>query len=151
MQGIPRRCLKLLYFAYGSNMSIRQMDRRCPGASAIGAARLDEHAFRINIRTYATVVPSPGESVLGVVWELTPAHESALDRYEGIAENLYYRERQTVTFLEDGQQRECLVYIATHDDIGRPRRPYIAGILEAANHWRFDAAYVDMLSTWQPD
>lgn len=68
-----------LYFAYGSNLDPDQMDRRCPDAIAIGAASLADHAFRIGARGYATVSPSPGDTVWGGVWDISESDR--LDTY----------------------------------------------------------------------
>ena len=36
----------------------------------------------INDRGYANIIPSPGDIVYGLVYELTPSDESSLDKYE---------------------------------------------------------------------
>lgn len=73
-----------LYFAYGSNMDVGQMAARCPGARALGPARLDGWKFFINRRGTASVRPSISDSVWGVVWRVQPHHKGVLDHYEGI-------------------------------------------------------------------
>ena len=45
-----------LYFAYGSNMDIAAMARRCPASRPLGIARLARHRFAILQAGYATVV-----------------------------------------------------------------------------------------------
>ena len=34
-----------LYFAFGANMDVAGMSKRCPDAVALGPARLDHHRF----------------------------------------------------------------------------------------------------------
>ena len=46
------------YFAYGSNLCVRQMAHRCPGAVNPRPARLADHDWLINERGVATVEPS---------------------------------------------------------------------------------------------
>ena len=76
-----------LYFAYGSNINLDQMAYRCPDARVIGPVVLEGYrlAFRGNAsgNGVATVVPHKGGKVHGLLWEITPACEQTLDRYEG--------------------------------------------------------------------
>ncbi|KAJ2894971.1 hypothetical protein MKZ38_007060 [Zalerion maritima] len=51
-----------LYFAYGSNMSLSQMRRRCPQNSYIGVGTLHGYTWQINDRGYANVIPVPAPS-----------------------------------------------------------------------------------------
>src|SRR6185369_5465647 len=78
-----------LYFAYGSNMQRAAMARRCPGARAIGPARLDNHAFFVGIDGWGSVKPKPGARVYGVLWRLTPRDIAALHAYELLHAGLY--------------------------------------------------------------
>ena len=43
------------YFAYGSNLDVTQMTRRCPDASDPRPAALADHGWLINERGVATV------------------------------------------------------------------------------------------------
>ncbi|KAI0893715.1 hypothetical protein F4806DRAFT_504114 [Annulohypoxylon nitens] len=46
----------VLYFAYGSNLSLKQMRSRCPCSQPIGLAHLPGWAWLINERGYANIV-----------------------------------------------------------------------------------------------
>ena len=80
-----------LHFAYGSNMSRALMQRRCPGARALGPARLDGWRYVVMHEGYASVAPAPGVAVHGVVWRLSPRDLAALNAYENLASGLYVR------------------------------------------------------------
>lgn len=86
------------YFAYGSNMNLGQMARRCPRARVVGPAILP--GWRLAERLHADVEEAPGATVDGLVWQLTPECLHALDLYEGYP--LYYL-RQRVTAYHQGQ------------------------------------------------
>jgi gamma-glutamylcyclotransferase (GGCT)/AIG2-like uncharacterized protein YtfP len=73
-----------LYFAYGMNTNPEEMAYRCPRAVALGKATLP--GYRLEFKSFATIVPSPGESVEGVLWTITEADELALDILEGYPE-----------------------------------------------------------------
>ena len=73
-----------LYFAYGMNTNKEEMAYRCPGARALGKAILP--GYRFEFKSFATIVPSPGETVEGVLWTITESDELALDILEGYPE-----------------------------------------------------------------
>lgn len=59
----------MLYFAYGSNMNLAQMRRRCPGAHFCGRGVL--HDYRLVERCFADIEEATGASVHGAVFEIT--------------------------------------------------------------------------------
>jgi gamma-glutamylcyclotransferase (GGCT)/AIG2-like uncharacterized protein YtfP len=73
-----------LYFAYGMNTNRDEMAYRCPTAVPMGKAILQ--GYRFEFKSFATIVPSPGESVEGVLWTITDRDEQALDVLEGYPE-----------------------------------------------------------------
>ncbi|WP_322354106.1 gamma-glutamylcyclotransferase family protein [Paratractidigestivibacter sp.] len=86
-----RRALRIrgrAYFAYGSNMDVEQMTRRCPSALFTGAAVLKGWEFAIDAGGFATIVEGEG-SVEGALWMLSAADELALDHYEGVEGGSY--------------------------------------------------------------
>ena len=105
-----------LYFAYGSNLDPEQMDWRCPDAIALGAARLDDWAWRIGGRGYATVSPSPGHHVWGGAWNVSDSDLARLDRYEGVAGG-HYRREFVIVMAEDQPVELHLLY----RELRRPR------------------------------
>jgi len=85
--------LNKLYFAYGMNTNVEQMAVRCPTAVPMGKAILPD--YRLEFKSYATIVPSPGDTVEGVLWTITPADEVSLDLLEGYPE-FYSKKHVTV-------------------------------------------------------
>ncbi|KAF8912089.1 hypothetical protein CPB84DRAFT_1761234 [Gymnopilus junonius] len=71
------------YFGYGSNLWIDQMKRRCPDSKYVCVGSLANWKWIINVRGYANIIPSEGDIVYGLMYELTPADEESLDIYEG--------------------------------------------------------------------
>ncbi|KAK7408846.1 hypothetical protein QQX98_008968 [Neonectria punicea] len=84
------------YFAYGSNLHLRQMKRRCPESKFIGCARLSHHRWQINERGYANVVEAEGQWVDGLVYEIDEKDEARLDINEGVSKNAYTKRYMTV-------------------------------------------------------
>ena len=81
---MPPPRAQTLYFAYGSNLGLEQMAKRCPESRYIGHARLPDFRWQINERGYANVVPEPGGYVEGLCYLLSPEDEARLDRSEGV-------------------------------------------------------------------
>lgn len=78
------------YFAYGSNMDVEQMRRRCPDSKRVGVAVLDDHKiaftrFSANRNSAAAdVLVSPGKQVWGILYEVSSADLEKLDVAEGV-------------------------------------------------------------------
>lgn len=80
------------YFAYGSNLHLKQMKRRCPNSKYIGRARLLNYRWQINERGYANVIPLEGHWVDGLVYEIDKVDEAKLDINEGVSKNAYTKQ-----------------------------------------------------------
>ena len=113
----------MIYLAYGSNLHIEQMQRRCPTAEVLGTSTL--HGYRLVFNGVATIEPDPDRSVPVLLWDIKPADEIPLDRYEGYP-RLYRRE--TVQVELDGRTVDAMVYIMNSDGIAPPS-PYYYDVI----------------------
>lgn len=84
------------YFAYGMNTNLTEMTSRCPNSVSLGRCVLPN--FELRFRHHADIDLVPGSSMEGVLWDITPECERALDRLEGYP--FYYNKIDVV--LEDG-------------------------------------------------
>ena len=132
-----------LYIAYGSNLNLVQMADRCTSARVIGKSEMKDWQLLFRgSRTgaVATVEPKNGSSVRVLVWEITPADEAALDRYEGWP--FLYR-KETVEVKVNGKAVKAMVYIMNEGrPLGQPSCYYYSTILEGYMDAGFD---VDIL------
>ena len=119
-----------LYFAYGSNINLEQMDYRCPDATVVGPVVLENYELLFRRGGFATIAPKEGGRVHGLLWSITPECERSLDLYEGYPR---FYDKQTVT-VRDGLGRELPVMAYIMDERFRepmlPTEPYYNGILE---------------------
>ena len=102
-----------LYIAYGSNLNITQMLRRCPDAVKIGASALENYklAFRGNSRSgVLNIEPADGERVPVGIWGISAADEENLDVYEGCP-TLY--EKKMFKLPVNGKTMSAMAYIMT--------------------------------------
>jgi hypothetical protein len=118
---------RILYWAYGSNLNVAQMARRCPKAKVLAAWGLDDCA--LVFRGVADVTVRKGARTPGGLWTITTECEAALDRYEGVASRLYMK--RYVTVKVDGVPHPCLVYqMRTSRGIMPPTRAYLDTIMQ---------------------
>ena len=113
---------KIIYGAYGSNMNLEQMSKRCPRAKVIGNTVLENYklTFRGRYKGVANIEPCEGYSVPIVLWEITERCEKALDTYEGFP-NLYTK--KMVEVLVEDQKQEIMVYQMTEQYLDMPSPP----------------------------
>ena len=108
--------MRILYFAYGSNMNPARMRARCPGARWVGTATL--RGWRLVERLYADVERSPGSAVRGVLYGLTARDLARLDMCEGWPN--VYGSRRVRAWADGLGWRDCMVYVLT-DETRRDR------------------------------
>ena len=113
----------MIYLAYGSNLHIEQMQRRCPTAEVLGTSTL--LGYRLVFNGVATIEPDPDRSVPVLLWDIKPADEPPLDRYEGFP-HLYRRE--TVQVELNGKTVDAMVYIMNSEGIAPPS-PYYYDVI----------------------
>ena len=152
----------MLYFAYGSNLDPQQMTRRCPGATVVGVAELKDHRLTFPLTSHdwgggvASVGVAHGVSVWGVVYDLSEANLTALDRYEhfvgpGNQHNLYDRESASVQLAraDDGSFARRLrvwINIARQANPSPPSQRYLEAIVRGARHHHLPEDYIRKLA-----
>ncbi|KAG6038729.1 hypothetical protein E4U41_003780 [Claviceps citrina] len=84
------------YFAYGSNLHMKQMQRRCPNSKYVGLGRLPDFRWQINERGFANVVAAQGHWVDGLVYEIDERDERKLDISEGVSKGAYEKRHMPI-------------------------------------------------------
>lgn len=135
---------KRLYVAYGSNLNLEQMERRCPTAKVVGTAELKDHELLFrgsSDSAVATVEPKEGASVPVLLWDIQPGDEKALDRYEGFP-RLYGKEDMSVDMGD--RTVEAMVYVMTPGrEPGLPSELYYGIIQEGYRSAGFDPSVLE--------
>lgn len=98
---------KKLYVAYGSNLHLAQMARRCPDAKVYGSGIIKD--YRLAFYHVASILPRSGEAVPVGVWEISEQDERSLDRYEGYPH--LYRKENIEVLMDSGETVTAMVYI----------------------------------------
>lgn len=115
-----------LYIAYGSNMNIEQMCKRCPDAYIVGKSAIDNYELLFrgtrNHSGVATIEPKLNSSVPVLVWNISNLDEIFLDRYEGYP---YLYTKKEVQIKLAGKKVTAMIYIMNDGhDLGLPSRYY---------------------------
>ena len=128
-----------LYIAYGSNLNLPQMERRCPTAKVVGASEIKN--YELLFRGVATVEPKEGASVPVLLWKIEALDEAALDRYEGWP-HLYRKEMMDVEL--GGKSVFAMVYVMNDVRfLGMPSESYYKVIEEGYQTAGFDTAVLE--------
>ena len=133
---------KQYYFAYGSNLNLDQIKRRCKDAVPVTAAVLKN--YRLVERLHADIEPAEGCIVNGAVYEISNHDLAALDRYEGTPN--YYIRKTIQVVSPDNRTFEAVVYRMTEENAkqndGIPyMRQYRAICSRGCRDWKIPDAF----------
>ncbi len=128
-----------LYLAYGSNLNLAQMAKRCPAARVVEKLTLEGYQLLFkgsHDGAVATIEPQQGSRMPVLVWEITPEDEAALDHYEGWP--ILYR-KETITVRIGKRLSKAMVYLMNENrPLGLPSCYYYSVILEGYKAAGFD-------------
>lgn len=131
----------MYYFAYGSNLSHKQMLERCPNSKPKYKATLPNYKLIFTgwSRKWrggtASIMRVAREKVVGGVYELTEKDLKLLDKHEGyptVADRF-----NVVVFTDDNEPVEAVTYIKRERaEETQPSREYIAIMQKGFKDWR---------------
>ena len=138
----------MLYFAYGSNMSVPRIKARIPTAEFITIASL--RGFRLTFskpgcdhsgKCDVIQTGQEDDAVFGVVYRISALDKPILDRYEGLG--IDYLDRSVALSTPDGDELRAYLYVATEQKPQlRPYDWYKTHVLCGAREAGLPAAYV---------
>ena len=99
------------YVAYGSNLNIDQMTKRCPGARLVGTGVIKNYELQFKGRdtsAFATISPKDGAETPIAIWSITENDERWLDRYEGFPTHYF---KEDVPVEVDGKVYNAMAYV----------------------------------------
>jgi len=140
---------RLLYFAYGSNMSGPRLAARIASMRKIGVATLAGHRLAFHKVSHdgsgkCDIAPAAESRVLGVVFDIAAGEQAVLDRFEGRGQG--YEIKPVTVSLAGGDSVQAFSYYATRIDPAlRPYDWYKAHVLQGAAEHRLPASYVALI------
>ena len=141
-----------LYFAYGSNLNMKQMRRRCPSAVFSSKAILREYrlAFPLLSKRWdggvAGIIADKEEIVEGVVYKISEEDLKRLDKFENVDKGTYYRKKIRV-ILDDGFSTEAWTYFPNPDakSLFSPSQRYLRTIRKGAEEHKLSQQFINKL------
>lgn len=138
------------YIAYGSNLNIKQMSLRCPGATVVGTGFIKDYQLLFKgskTGSYLTIEESKGKSVPVAVWKVNDEHIKSLDRYEGYP-TFYYKKEMEIDLkgikTKKPYHKNAFVYIMNEDRaVGIPYKGYVEICLEGYRSFGFSPRYLE--------
>ena len=153
----------MLYFAYGSNMHLAQMKKRCPSAKFVCRAKLPSHRLAFTLKSLergcgvADVMIDDAKDIWGVVYEFPENELKDLDKDESFRpgrpddQNEYTRENHSA-WPDGDAKRPLLVWLYRGHpqlDPPLPSCDYKRLIVEGARQWTLPADYICELESIQ--
>lgn len=142
----------ILYFAYGSNLAPRRLIERDVAAQRVAVAAAMDHRLEFNKRSErygvaANLVPNPGETAWGVLYDVEADALARLDAHENVHIGHYVRHSITVR-AEGMEETLAHAYVAADAFVAPPGRPhdeYLDYLLEGARHHRLPEDHIARL------
>jgi cation transport regulator ChaC len=156
-----------LYFAYGSNLHRSQMRAEGADPALVARGRLNRCPDSVDVAPYvlkgfhlafvgewterwgqggvATVIPAAGSQVHGALYRISARDEAALDRAEGVAEGVYYKDELTLSY----QDERVLMYVASAklSPENKPGEAYLRTIRLGYEQWNLPVDVLDGIET----
>ena len=138
-----------LNLAYGSNLNLEQMHKRCPSAKIVGKGILEDYRLLFKGKerhAYLNIEPFEGSFVPVLLWSLEPSDELALDKYEEFPVT-YYKENLLIKG-EDGKYITAMAYIMTAPEgkerpLNLPSDRYLKTVLVGYAENGFDQSIIE--------
>ena len=138
----------MLYFAYGSNLSIGRLAARVPSASLLCLGRLPDHCLLFHkigrdgsAKCDAFYTGLTEDFVLGAVYRIDPEHRRYLDAAEGCGNG--YEAKEVAIHSVTGEQRYAFTYYATSLDPDiKPFHWYKEHVLRGVREHGFPELYI---------
>lgn len=136
----------MLYFAYGSNMDVMQMTRRCKNAELLGPGFIK--GFQLAFTRYsqgwdagvADIVEKKTSEVWGLIYTIDDECLDALDSFEGYPHA--YDRRSADVYTSEGERRRAWVYFVREKSTpSKPRKQYLGVMKKAAEKYGFPDEY----------
>lgn len=124
----------MIYFAYGSNLHLEQMLRRCPDAEPLTQAIL--YGYRLTYRRGVATVEKADKKdrVYGALYRISKRDLKALDTYEDYP-RVYYRDTIQVEARGMGLVRAITYKMHKYFEVSPPRAGYYKIIQEGYRNW----------------
>lgn len=144
------------FFLYADNLNPTQLKRRAPEHKPVCKAYLPDHTvhfcrwssqWRCGL---PSVIPSPGEKVWGMVFEITDEDLKLLDEFEGDVPEGAFRHVQVTVIGEDEGKMMATTYVANPIGKFKPKEHYLDWVIKGLKHWKLPDDYIESWKSYLP-
>lgn len=144
------------FFVYADNLNPVQLKRRAPEHQFVCKAYLPDHTIQFCRWSsqwrcgLASVMPSSGEKVWGIVLEITDEDLKLLDEFEGEVPSGAFRHVQATVMTEDGEKLLVTTHAATPIGKFKPKEHYLEWVMKGVKQWKLPDESVEMWKSFTP-
>lgn len=144
------------FFVYADNLNPSQLKKRAPEHQFLFKAYLPDHT--INFPRWssqwrgglASVAPSAGERVWGIVLELTEEDLKIMDLLDNEVPEGAYRHLEATVMTEDDQKELVTFHAGATIGKFKPKPHYIDWVIKGVKHWELPEECVEMWEFLRP-
>ncbi len=143
-------------FIYADNLNPTQLKRRAPEHKFLFKGYIPDHTihfprFSSQWRCgLASITPSPGERVWGVVFELTDEDLKIVDAFDGEVPEGAFRHLEATVMTEDDQKKLVTTHAANPVGKFRVKDDYLDFVRKGVTHWDLPEECLDMWELFRP-
>ena len=143
-------------FVYADNLNLTQLKRRAPEHKILERAYLPDHTIHFCRWStqwrcgLASITPSQGDRVWGIILEVTEEDLKILDEFEGDVPQGAYRHLQVSVVTEAGEKQLVTTHAANPIGKFKPKPHYLDWILKGVAHWKLPDECVDLWKSFVP-
>ena len=144
------------FFLYADNLNPTQLKRRAPEHKFLFKAYLQDHTvglprFSSQWRCgLASIIPSQGERVWGVVFEITDEDLKLLDAFGGEVPEGAYRHLEINVVTEEDQKELVTTHLAQNIGKLKAKEHYLDFVVKGLKHWKLPDECLEMWELLRP-
>ncbi len=140
------------FFVYADNLNPKQLSRRAPEHTFVATAYIPDHTIQFSRWSsqwrsgLATLAPSPGDKVWGIIVEVTDEDLKTFDEFEGDVPQGAFRHLQVTAVTQGDEKVLVTTYAANPIGKFKPKPNYTDWVIKGIKHWKLPD---DCLEQWQ--
>ena len=144
------------FFLYADNLNPTQLKQRAPEHKFLFKAYLEDHTvglprFSSQWRCgLASIIPSQGERVWGVVFEITDEDLKLLDAFGGEVPEGAYRHLEINVVTEEDQKELVTTDVAQNIGKFKAKEHYLDFVVKGLKHWKLPDECLEMWELLRP-
>jgi gamma-glutamylcyclotransferase len=144
------------FFVYADSLNPTQLKKRAPEHQYVCKAYLPDHAIQFSRWSsqwrcgLASVAPSSGEQVWGIVLDITDEDLKGLDEFDGEVPQGAFRHLPVTVVSEEGEKMQVTTHAATPIGKFKPKEHYLEWVIKGAIHWKLPDECIEKWRSFLP-